>query len=76
MNTEELLREFDTSKNLIADDWKRWLAKTSHALLKQNPSPVLFACSTLTEVYAPLANDLFCIAFVSCWRQMYDNEKK
>ena len=30
MNTEELLREFDTSKNLIADDWTRWLIKTSH----------------------------------------------
>ena len=50
MNTEELLREFDTSKNLIADDWTRWLIKTSYQLLKQNPSPVLFACSTLNWV--------------------------
>lgn len=45
-------------------------------MLKQNPSPVLFACSTLTEVYAPLATELYNIAFVSCWRQMHDNDKR
>ena len=75
-NTDELLREFDTSKCHISDDWTRWLIKTSHQLLKQNPSPALHACSTLTEVYAPLAQDLYCIAFLSCWRQMYPAEKK
>ena len=29
-NTQELLREFETSKCHIADDWSRWLIKTSH----------------------------------------------
>ena len=72
----ELLREFETSKCHIQDDWTRWLIKTSHELLKQNPTPVLRACSTLTEVYAPLAQDLYCIAFISCWRQMYPDERK
>lgn len=72
---ELLLREFDTSKCHIADDWTRWLIKTSNQLLKQNPSPVLHACSTLTEVYAPLAQDLYCIAFLNCWRQMIQSEK-
>ena len=75
MDIEELLKEFDTSKCHIAEDWRRWLFKSSHQLLKQNPSPVLFACSTLTEVYAPLAQDLYCIAFVSCWRQMFEHNK-
>ena len=27
-------------------------------------------------MYAPLAQDLYCIAFLSCWRQMYPDEKK
>ena len=54
-NTNELLAEFATDKCHISDDWTSWLVKTSHQLLKQNPSPILHACSTLTEVYAPLA---------------------
>ena len=76
METHLLIQEFDTSKCHISDDWRRWLIKTSYALLKYNPSHVLFACSTLTEVYAPLAADLYCIAFVSCWREMSEGEKK
>ena len=75
INIQDLLREFDTSKCNIPEDWNDWLKKTSHQLLKQNPSPVLFACSTLTEVYAPLATELYNIAFVSCWRQMHDNDR-
>jgi hypothetical protein len=31
---EELLKEFDTSKCHIAEDWRRWLFKSSHSLLK------------------------------------------
>lgn len=76
VNTAELLLEFDTSKCHIADDWTEWLKKTSHQLLKQNPSPVLFACASLTEMYAPLATELYNIAFVSCWRHMQDDEKQ
>jgi FKBP12-rapamycin complex-associated protein len=72
----DLLREFDTSKCHIAEDWNEWLKKTSHQLLKQNPSPVLYSCSTLTEVYAPLATELYNIAFVSCWRFLKDEEKR
>ena len=33
-NTMELLKEFETSKCHISDDWTRWLIKTSHQLLK------------------------------------------
>lgn len=43
--------------------------------MKQNPSPVLFACASLTEMYEPLASELYNIAFVSCWRNMQDVDK-
>jgi len=75
VNTNEMLDEFDTSKCHIDIDWNEWLKKTSYQLLKQNPSPVLYACASLTEMYAPLASELYNIAFVSCWKHMQDNEK-
>lgn len=75
VNIIDLINSFDTSKCHIADDWTEWLKNTSHQLLKQNPSPVLFACASLTEMYAPLASELYNIAFVTCWRNMQDAEK-
>jgi FKBP12-rapamycin complex-associated protein len=76
VETDILLREFDVSKCHVPDDWYDWLKKTSHQLLKQNPSPILYACSTLTEVYAPLASELYNIAFVICWKNLSDNQKQ
>lgn len=70
------MREFDTGKCSIEADWIEWLKKTSHQLLKQSPSPILYACSTLAEVYAPIANELYNIAFVSCWKIMNDKGKE
>jgi len=35
----------------------------------------LFACASLTEMFAPLATELYNIAFVSCWRNMQDADK-
>jgi len=55
VNTAEMVAEFDTSKCHIAIDWNEWLTKTSYQLLKQNPNPVFYSCSTLTEMYPPLA---------------------
>lgn len=46
-----LLKEFDTTKCSIKEDWDEWLNKTSYLLLKESPSPILYACSTVAEVY-------------------------
>lgn len=43
-NFPDLLREFEKNKNCkIPDDWIDWHKKTSYHLLKQNPSPMLYA---------------------------------
>eukprot|EP00349_Pseudokeronopsis_sp_Brazil_P007546 CAMPEP_0202966260 /NCGR_PEP_ID=MMETSP1396-20130829/10593_1 /ASSEMBLY_ACC=CAM_ASM_000872 /TAXON_ID= /ORGANISM="Pseudokeronopsis sp., Strain Brazil" /LENGTH=115 /DNA_ID=CAMNT_0049689903 /DNA_START=33 /DNA_END=380 /DNA_ORIENTATION=+ len=73
---EVLLREFETSKCSMEAEWVEWLKKTSNQLLKQSPSPILYACSTLAEVYAPIATELYNIAFVSCWKTMNDKVKE
>lgn len=75
-NFDMLLREFDNSKCMINDDWHEWMKKTSYQLLKQSPSPILYACSTLAEVYPTIASDLYNIAFIKFWKILSDRDKE
>ena len=71
-----LMKEFDAGKCFIKEDWVEWLKKTSNELLKQSPSPVLYACSSLAQVYDPIASELFNMAFASCWKILNDRQKE
>ena len=71
-----LLKEFDTTKCSIKEDWDEWLNKTSFLLLKESPSPILYACSTVAEVYQPIASTLYNISFILCWGILKDHEKE
>jgi len=70
------LKEFDTTKCSIKEDWDEWLNKTSFLLLKESPSPILYACSTVAEVYQPIASSLYNISFILCWGILKDYEKE
>eukprot|EP01022_Parablepharisma_sp_SALTPOND_P010231 TRINITY_DN1420_c0_g2_i1.p1 TRINITY_DN1420_c0_g2~~TRINITY_DN1420_c0_g2_i1.p1 ORF type:complete len:2697 (-),score=257.94 TRINITY_DN1420_c0_g2_i1:82-8172(-) len=72
----QLMKEFDASKCSIKEDWIEWLKKTSIELLRQSPSPVLYACSSLAQVYDPIASELFNMAFASCWKILNDRQKE
>ena len=71
-----LLTEFDASRCFTKEDWIEWLKRTSVELLKQSPSIVLYACSSIAQVYEPLANELYNMAFSSCWDIMNDRQKE
>lgn len=76
-NFEDLLREFEKNKLCrINDDWIDWLKKTSYHLLKQNPSPLLYVCSNVAEMYLPIISELYNIAFVICFKHLNDEEKE
>jgi FKBP12-rapamycin complex-associated protein len=70
-----LMKDFDTEKISIEADWNEWLKKTSFQLLKQSPNPILYACSTVAEVYSPIASELYNVAFLSLWKILNDNQK-
>jgi len=65
-----LLKEFDTTKCSIAEDWIQWMKKTLLERFKQSPSHVLYAISSLAEVYDPIVAELYNISFVSCTKEM------
>lgn len=47
INVEELIKKFDTSNLNLKDDWVEWLKNTSVQLLRDSPSHILFACSSV-----------------------------
>jgi len=61
------MKDFETDKLSIEADWIEWLKKTSYQLLKQSPNPILYACSTVADVYSPIATELYNVAFLSIW---------
>jgi FKBP12-rapamycin complex-associated protein len=76
-NFDDLLREFDKHRHCkIYEDWIDWLKKTSYHLLKQNPSPLLYACSNVAEMYLPIISELYNIAFVICFKHLTESEKE
>jgi len=75
IDIELLMKDFDTDKIAIEADWNEWLKKTSFQLLKQSPNPILYACSTVAEVYSPIASELYNVAFLSLWKILNDNQK-
>ena len=75
IDIDALLKDFDTEKISIEADWSEWLKKTSFQLLKQSPNPILCACSTVAEVYSPIASELYNVAFLSLWKILNDHQK-
>eukprot|EP00493_Phyllostaurus_siculus_P006154 UN06213 len=57
------------------DDWQVWIRGFSVEMLKQSPIPALRSCSGLAQKFFPLAKELFNAAFLSCWRELYDQHQ-
>ena len=62
-----LLKEFRTQGKELKEDWQEWYRKSSLELLKQNPYPVLYGCSSFAGVFDLIAKELYNVSFVSCW---------
>ena len=72
VNQEHLKIAWEATNKSTRDDWIEWMRRFSVELLKESPSNALRACAGLAGVYQPLSKDLFNVAFVSCWTELYD----
>ena len=72
VNQEHLRKAWAASKTSTKEDWQEWMRRFSIELLKESPSNALRACQQLATVYQQLARDLFNVAFISCWTELYD----
>ena len=75
INQQTLVRFFSSYHHSSTDDWTTWLRSLQLELLRESPSFALRACSSLAGKYSPVARELMCAAFLSCWRDMDDQVK-
>ena len=75
INQQTLVRFFSSYHHSSSDDWAVWLRSLQLELLRESPSFALRACSSLAGKYPPVARELMCAAFLSCWRDMDDQVK-
>ena len=71
INQNVLKSTWDCAQQRTREDWQEWIRRLSIQLLKESPSHALRACAGLASVYYPLAKDLFNVAFVSIWTELY-----
>jgi serine/threonine-protein kinase mTOR len=73
VNQQHLKQAWVIPQVLVSkNEWTEWLHHLSVELVRESPSHTLRACMTLVDIYPPLARDLFNAAFISCWRELYD----
>ena len=72
VNQQHLKQAWDTSQVATREDWLGWMHRLSVEFMKESPSHALRACMSLVDVHAPLAKELFNAAFISCWRDLYE----
>ncbi|KAH9072320.1 atypical/PIKK/FRAP protein kinase [Lactarius deliciosus] len=72
VNQQHLKQAWDTSLVSTREDWLEWMHRLSVEFMKESPSHALRACMSLVDVHSPLAKELFNAAFISCWRELYE----
>ncbi|KAI0032654.1 atypical/PIKK/FRAP protein kinase [Vararia minispora EC-137] len=72
VNQQHLKQAWDTSQVASREDWLEWMHRLSVEFMKESPSHALRACMSLVDIHPPLARELFNAAFISCWRELYE----
>ena len=72
VNQQHLKSAWDISSVSTKDDWTEWMHRLSVEFMKESPSHALRACMSLVDIHPPLAKELFNAAFISCWRDLYE----
>ncbi|RDX49678.1 atypical/PIKK/FRAP protein kinase [Lentinus brumalis] len=72
VNQQHLKQAWDVSQISTKEDWFEWIQRVSVEFMRQSPSHALRACMSVVDVHHPLARELFNVAFVSCWGELYD----
>lgn len=72
MNQQQLKLAWNCSHVTTRAEWLEWIRKLGTEFMRESPSQAIRASRGLAEVYYPFARELFNVAFVSCWGELYD----
>jgi serine/threonine-protein kinase mTOR len=73
VDVKQLLSVCSTNERQTKEEWKDWMRRISIELLKQAPAPALRECQVIEEY--PNSLELFNASFVSCWSDLFDEDK-
>lgn len=72
VNQQHLKQIWNTSSVNTSNEWKTWLKRLGLELIRESPYQSIRSCVGLAEVHPPVGQDLFNVAFVSCWQELYE----
>jgi FKBP12-rapamycin complex-associated protein len=73
VNQQQLKAAWDCSNVTSKQEWLEWIKRLGNELMRESPSQAIRASRNLAEVHPPFARELFNVAFVSCWTELYEN---
>ncbi|WOO83672.1 Serine/threonine-protein kinase tor2 [Vanrija pseudolonga] len=73
VNQQQLKAAWDCSNVTTRKEWLEWLKKLGVELMRESPSQAIRACTKLADQHLPFARELFNVAFVSCWTELYES---
>ncbi|KAJ7899711.1 phosphatidylinositol 3-kinase [Mycena leptocephala] len=71
VNQIHLKQAWDTAQITTRQDWIDWIHRVGVEFIKESPSHALCACMSLVETQGALGKELFNVAFLSCWAELY-----
>ncbi|KAJ7066574.1 phosphatidylinositol 3-kinase [Mycena amicta] len=72
VNQIHLKQAWDTAQVNTRQDWIDWIHRVGVEFIKESPSHALRACMSLVETQGALGKELFNVAFLSCWGELYE----
>lgn len=73
VNQQHLKQVWNTDGITSPADWRNWLKRLGLEFMRESPSQALRSCAALGEVHVTFGQDLFNVAFVSCWTELYES---
>lgn len=73
VNQQQLKAAWDCSNVASKPEWLEWIKRLGIELMRESPSQAVRASRNLSEVQPAVARELFNVAFVSCWTELYES---
>lgn len=73
VNQQQLKISWACSGVTSRGEWIEWIKRLGNDLMRESPCQAVRASRSLAEVHQPFAKELFNVAFVSCWTELYES---
>jgi FKBP12-rapamycin complex-associated protein len=72
VNQQQLKAAWDCSGVASKQDWLDWIKRLNTELMRESPSQAIRASRNLADKLPSFAREMFNVAFVSCWTELYE----